>query len=93
VNFISHTAYISSAAIKKCRNEKSFFHLVQQLKILENSIQLTTDNGDITVHMVLGLLVGDNLAVNGINGFVQSYNSKIYCRACTKPIEKKKQKY
>jgi len=33
----------------------------------------------------LGLIVGDNLAVNGINGFVQSFNSKMYCRACTKP--------
>lgn len=62
-------------------NEKAFHHLVEELKQLEVGVELIIENEVKIVHFVLSLIVGVNLAVNSILGFVQPFNSKRYCRA------------
>ncbi|XP_067634959.1 uncharacterized protein [Eurosta solidaginis] len=69
--------------LKCCGNRTSFFHLLEELKSLEEGILIQSFDQTFKVHFVLGLIVGDNLGVNSILGFVQSFNAKRYCRACT----------
>jgi len=87
VQYIYHVAFIATDKLKKCRNENSVYHLVEEFKILESGIIIRTKNGLQKVQFILSLIVGNNLAVNSILGYVQSFNSKRYCGVCsrTKP--------
>ncbi|XP_055907606.1 uncharacterized protein LOC129942617 [Eupeodes corollae] len=84
LEFLFHAAFISSSYLKKCGNEVTFHHLIEELQHLENGIELETDNGKLVVHFVLWLIVGDNLGLNSLFGFVQSFTAKRYCRGCTR---------
>lgn len=82
LKFIFNVAFISSKDLKKIGPERAFEPLVQELKKLEDGIVITTPTETRKIHFILGLVVGDNLAVNNIMGFVESFNSKRYCRVC-----------
>lgn len=82
LDFIFPAAYISSTNVYEYGNERSFHHLVSELKLLEAGIEIETGGLVRKVHFILAAIVGDNLAVNSILGFVQSFNAKRYCRAC-----------
>ncbi|XP_067645288.1 uncharacterized protein [Eurosta solidaginis] len=84
LQYIFHGAFISTKTVKSSGVENSFLYLVHELKLLEEGIEIVTENGSKKVHFVLGLVIGDNLAVNSIMGFVQSFNSKRFCRVCTR---------
>lgn len=84
LDFIFNAAFISTKELKICGNEMAFHHLVKELIQLENGIEIKTRTGYIKVHFVLGVIVGDNLGLNTILGFVQSFNAKRYCRICTR---------
>ncbi|XP_031358061.1 uncharacterized protein LOC116181772 isoform X1 [Photinus pyralis] len=77
---------IKSTDIKTHGNEKCFEFLVEQLKDLEiNGIDIKTSqnlNPIRRVHFILGLVLGDNLGLNGFLGFNKSFVSKSYCRIC-----------
>lgn len=82
LDFIFNAAFISTKDLKCCGNRTSFYHLLEELKSLEEGILIQSCDQTFKVHFVLGLVVGDNLGVNSILGFVQSFNAKRYCRAC-----------
>lgn len=84
LEYIFHAAFISSENLKNCGNSNTFYHLVEELKLLEEGIEIVAENTKFKVSFILGLIVGDNLAVNSILGFVQSFNSLKYCRVCTR---------
>jgi len=41
VQYIYHVAFIATDKLKKCRNENSVYHLVEEFKILESGIIIT----------------------------------------------------
>lgn len=45
-------------------------------------IQVLVENTEITVYFVLTAILGDNLAVHIMTGFVQSFVGHFYCRFC-----------
>lgn len=69
--------------VKKFGNDKCFFNLIDILNDLEkNGLEIETKSGTKTVYFVLGLIVGDNLALNNILGFSRSFSSNYFCRFC-----------
>ncbi|XP_075155529.1 uncharacterized protein LOC142228878 [Haematobia irritans] len=84
LQFIFTAAFVSTKNLKECGNESSFHSFVEDLKQLELGIDLIVNGSVQKVHFILGLVVGDNLAVNSIVGYVQSFNAMHYCRACTR---------
>ncbi|XP_075170230.1 uncharacterized protein LOC142242537, partial [Haematobia irritans] len=90
LEFIFPVAFIPTADLKKHGNEVSFHHLSQELKKLENGVEITVENKVYSIRFILGLIVGDNLALNSILGFVQSFHSKRYCRVCLRTKEEMK---
>jgi len=52
--------------LKKCGNENSLYHLVEEFKVLESGIIIRTKNCLQKVRFILSLIVGDNLAVNNV---------------------------
>ncbi|XP_055908123.1 uncharacterized protein LOC129942965 isoform X1 [Eupeodes corollae] len=70
----------------KCFGENSiFYHLVEEIKILEEKgVPITLRSGETDhFYFVLGLITGDNLGLNTILGYSKSFNSHYYCRICT----------
>lgn len=59
---------------KEFVNEKCLFGLVRELNKLEqNGIEIQTSEGKKTVFFVLGLVLGNNLGLNTVLGFVSSF--------------------
>ena len=57
--------------------------LVDDIKDLEkNGLHITTDVFEGTVKVGIAQVTGDNLGVNGILGFVESFISHYFCRNC-----------
>lgn len=76
-------SFIKSKDFKKYGNEKCLYVLLKELKKLEEEgIEIKTSKGVKTVHFVLGLIIGDNLALNSILGFTTSFNHSHFCRFC-----------
>ncbi|KAG5672923.1 hypothetical protein PVAND_003011 [Polypedilum vanderplanki] len=60
--------------------------IVHELKLMENDgIVLNICGEEIKVFIVLGAVIGDNLALNEILGFQKSFNSNVFCRICFAP--------
>lgn len=64
---------------KKFGNEKIFKKLIEKLNVLQN--QGITLNGKI-IKIVPCMVGGDNLGINSILGFVESFKSNCFCRFC-----------
>ncbi|RVE41093.1 hypothetical protein evm_014258 [Chilo suppressalis] len=68
---------------KKYGNKKTFRPLVEELKYLETErILIKTPQGEKKVHFPTVLLIGDNLGVNGMCGFVECFSATYMCRFC-----------
>lgn len=68
---------------KELGNEKCLHTLVREIKLLEEEgITIATNEGNKTVYFVLGLVIGDNLGINTILGFVSSFSANFFCRFC-----------
>ena len=64
-------------------NKRIFSPLIEELQFLENKgITINTSEGNKIVFFVLALLLGDNLGLHGMTGFIESFNSKYPCRFC-----------
>lgn len=58
--------------------------LVTELKVLESrGISLTNDDETRSFKVILSGITGDNLFLNGILGFVESFTASYPCRHCT----------
>jgi len=63
--------------------EKIYSYLIKELKILETEgIQLTIGSKNIQAYFKLALIIGDNLGLHGILGFVESFSANKCCRFC-----------
>lgn len=64
-------------------NRICFAKIIQELKYLEeHGISITINNKTDQVYFVLALILGDNLGLSQILGFVDSFNANIFCRFC-----------
>lgn len=64
-------------------DSKAFAPLISQLKYLEeHGIIVETSEGPRKVFFVSGLLLGDNLGVNSVGGFVECFTANHFCRFC-----------
>lgn len=64
-------------------NKRVFTYLIKELIHLERcGIEIKVENQIKRIHFVLGLLIGDNLGLNSILGFTESFSANFYCRFC-----------
>lgn len=64
-------------------NKVIFSRVIDMVKDLEkNGIQVNIDGEIKTIYFVLYCIAGDNLGLNTILGFTQSFNSSYCCRMC-----------
>lgn len=65
-------------------NRAIFKKLLEELKLLEtNGITIHVDGKDFKLYFAVALILGDNLGLNGILGFKESFAGDYYCRICT----------
>lgn len=70
-------------------NRKVFSSLINDLLLLETEgIAVTTENGTSQIYATLFLILGDNLGLNSILGFNESFSSDYFCRICRSPKER-----
>jgi len=63
--------------------------LINEFKTLETEgLTLPTKEGPICVKVVISCVTGDNLFLNGILGFVESFSAHYPCRHCVLPKQK-----
>lgn len=83
LNNIFVVGFIKTADVKRIGNDKCFYNLVHEIEELElNGVNIKTNEGYKKVYFVLGLILGDNLALNNILGFSKSFSSNYFCRFC-----------
>jgi len=81
--FIAFLFHSTDRGINKVTNEIMFSSLINELKDLQtNGITIQVDSVEITIFFALGLVLGDNLGLNSILGFVESFNANYCCRIC-----------
>ena len=78
-------AAVKTRDIKEYGPNKCLQPLVSELIDLEvDGLNIKTPIGDVVkVKFILGLLLGDNLALNTLLGFNASFSSNKYCRLCS----------
>lgn len=72
--------------------EQIYSYLIKELMILETeSIQSMIGSKNTQVYFKLALIIGDNLGLHGILGFVESFSAEKCCRFCkvSKDISRK----
>lgn len=75
---------IYSADKKKCTNERVFGKLIEELNFLQRTGIFITVNGvPKLVKFQLVLILGDNLGLNSILGFIECFKNTVCCRICT----------
>ena len=79
---------VYTADKKKSSNDEVFAQLIKELNELsEKGITIMVNNTVKRVKFQLVLILGDNLGLNGIFGFVQSFNCNYFCRICTATLK------
>ncbi|XP_071653435.1 uncharacterized protein [Temnothorax longispinosus] len=65
------------------QNHKIFHNVIDELNFLQSEgILVNTENRSEQIYFALGLVMGDNLGLNSILGFIESFNAAYYCRLC-----------
>ncbi|KAL7304385.1 hypothetical protein TKK_0003184 [Trichogramma kaykai] len=68
---------------KKYGNEKIFCTTIDELNDLRlNPVTIIVGNISYRVYFITSLIIGDNLGLNGIFGFTESFGNTICCRCC-----------
>jgi len=76
-------ALFNSKDVKNLGNDRSFYHLIEELNELQNiGLTIIISGKNVKIKFVLGLVVGDNLGVNTVLGFTKSFSSNFFCRFC-----------
>lgn len=81
---------------RKTYGNKVFTVFIDEMNYLSRSgITIKISESEIkTIYFALGLCIGDNLGLNSMLGFVESFSSTYYCRFCkTSKHEAKHQQY
>jgi len=78
--FIFHS---SDSGKDKFDSKKMFSSLIRDLiDLQENGISIGVNSINITIYFALGLILGDNLCLNSMLGFAESFSANHYCRIC-----------
>lgn len=95
LNNIFLTLLFHSSDRKKFGNNIIFRPLINELNYLKQTgIEVNTDKFKGIIKFELGVILGDNLGIHSITGFVESFSSNYPCRMCKiKKEEMKKQCY
>lgn len=68
---------------KSFGNAAAFSKAIEELTFLEEEgISVTADGETIQVYFCFSLLIGDNLGINGIQGFIKGFRGNFFCRIC-----------
>ena len=68
---------------KLCSNKKVFQKLIEELNFLSSSgINISVNGIQRNIKFQLTLILGDNLGLNSILGFVESFKASHFCRIC-----------
>lgn len=69
---------------KKYGNNATFDILINEInRMQDEGIEVVTPQGTYLIHFILGLIIGDNLGIHTILGFVKNFSSSNYpCRTC-----------
>ena len=66
------------------RNRRIFQKIIDELNFLQTvGIDVKTESGIKRIYFALGLVLGDNLGLNSILGFVECFRVNFSCRLCT----------
>lgn len=77
------TDLFHSSDRKKFGNEKVFQTLINDLNSLRDDGLYITVNGQLKkIYFLTSLIIGDNLGLNGILGFGESFGNSRFCRIC-----------
>jgi hypothetical protein len=71
-----------SADVARYGHSKILKPLLDDIKLLEKGVEFNLPHGTYTVYGTVVCLVADNLAANGVLGFVESFSANYYCRFC-----------
>ncbi|XP_022164877.1 uncharacterized protein LOC111029935, partial [Myzus persicae] len=83
LNNIFLTLLFHSSDRQQFGNNIIFRPLIDELNYLkETGIEVNTDKFEGNIKFELGLIIGDNLGVHSITGFVESFSSNYPCRMC-----------
>lgn len=76
------TLLFHSADLKEFGKNKILLKLVEELIFLETKGINIIDETERNIKFCFALLLGDNLGINSILGFVESFRANYYCRFC-----------
>jgi len=95
LNTIFLALLFHSSDRQKFGNSVIFKPLIDELNYLKNTgIEIETDELKVNLKFELGVIIGDNLGIHSITGFVESFSSNHPCRVCNiKKEELRKQCY
>lgn len=66
--------------------QRIYSYIIKELQLLETvGISLVIGSSNFQVYFKLALIIGDNLGLHGILGFVESFSANICCRFCKIP--------
>jgi len=81
--FPAYLFHSSDRGAHKFDNKTMFSALINVLiDLQENGTTIVVNSISIKIYFVLGLILGDNLGLNSMLGFVQSFSANYYCRIC-----------
>ncbi|KAL7299039.1 hypothetical protein TKK_0008134 [Trichogramma kaykai] len=64
-------------------NKAIFKYTIEELNDLrENGIEVQVENKCYKVYFITSIVLGDNLGLNGMLGFIESFHSTTFCRIC-----------
>lgn len=64
-------------------NEKCFRNVIEELKYLSDTgVVIRTNSGEEIVYFVIIAILGDNLGLNALFGFPESFSTNYFCRIC-----------
>ena len=83
LEFLFPAAFVKASLTKGGNKTKCLVKLVEVLKdICENGISINVNNEEIVVHIVLGTIIGDNLAIHQMLDFTSGFMHEYMCRVC-----------
>lgn len=72
LDFVFHLGYINGSDVRSFGNSVVFHHLLQELKSLEEEgLEITTTLKKKRIYFTVGLILGDNLGLNSMLGFIK----------------------
>lgn len=79
--FLAQLSYTSDREFHG--NKKVFSNLIDELKYLEEvGLKIKINNEEKQIYLPLILIMGDNLGLNSLLGFAESFNAHYFCRFC-----------